>query len=79
MFQRYSKVIQLYTYVYIVIILFQILFHYKLLQDSEYSSLSYIVGLCCFISFTCSTVYLLIILFLTQSGIKISSQANAWE
>ena len=28
-------------------ILFQILFHYRLLQDSEYSSLCYTVGPCC--------------------------------
>ena len=27
-----------------VCVLFQILFHYKLLQDTEYSSLCYIVG-----------------------------------
>ena len=33
--------IQLYIYVYI---LYQILFHYRLLQDNEYSSLCYIVG-----------------------------------
>ena len=43
MFQVYSKVIQLYIYVYI---LFQILFHYKLLQVMEYSSLYYTVGSC---------------------------------
>ena len=34
----------LYIYIYI---LFQILFHYRLLQDSEYSSLCYTVGPCC--------------------------------
>ena len=34
-FQMYSRVIQLYTY-----ILFQIPFHYRLLKDTEYSSLS---------------------------------------
>ena len=28
-------------------ILFQILFHYRLLQDTEYSSLCYTVGPCC--------------------------------
>ena len=39
MFQVYSKVIQRYMY-----ILFQILFHYRLLQDIEYSSLCYTVG-----------------------------------
>ena len=62
-FLVYSKVIQLYTYIYtyicyiqfirvcvyiyiyIYIHLPQILFHYKLLQDIEYSSLCYIVGL----------------------------------
>ena len=43
MFQVYSKVIQLYIYTYI---LFQILFHHRLLQDIEYSSLSHTVGPC---------------------------------
>ena len=38
----YSKVF-IYTYAYISI-LFQILFHYRLLQDIEYSSLCYTVG-----------------------------------
>ena len=55
----YSKVIQLYIYVYI---LFQILFHYRLLQDFEYSSLCYTVGPCC-LSILCivvCTVYVLI-------------------
>ena len=42
MFQVYSKVIQLYIYIYI---LFQILLHFRLLQDSEYNPLS--VGLYC--------------------------------
>ena len=41
MFQVYSRVIQLYIY-----ILFQILFHYRLLQDTEYCSLCYMVGPC---------------------------------
>ena len=36
-FQVYSKVIQLYVYIF-----FQILFHDRLLQDIEYSSLCYI-------------------------------------
>ena len=40
MVQVYSKVIQLHTF-------FQILFYYRLLQDIEYSSLCYIVGLNC--------------------------------
>ena len=44
----YSKVIQFYIYyiIYIIYIyiLFQILFHYRLLQDIEYSSLCYTVG-----------------------------------
>ena len=59
MFQVNNKVIQLYiymyiyththTYIYIYIKSCQILFHYKLLQDIEYSSLCCIVGLylCC--------------------------------
>ena len=45
MFQLYSKVIQLYSYKYICI-LFQILFHYRFLQNNEYSSLCYTVDLC---------------------------------
>ena len=36
---------QLYIYMYIPF--FQIIFHYRLLQDSEYSSLCYTVGPCC--------------------------------
>ena len=35
-----------YTYIY-TCVLFQILFHYWLLQDTEYSSLCYTVGPCC--------------------------------
>ena len=31
--------------------IFQIIFHYKLLQDIEYSSLFYTVGLCCLFIF----------------------------
>ena len=38
MFQVHSKVIQLYKYTYII---FQIIFHYRLLQDIDYSSLHY--------------------------------------
>ena len=38
MFQVHSKVIQLYKYTYII---FEILFHHKLLQDIEYSSVLY--------------------------------------
>ena len=45
MFQVYSKVIQLYIYIYISI-LFQFLFHNRLLQDTEYISLCYTVGPC---------------------------------
>ena len=43
MFQVYSKVIQLNTHIYP----FSDFFHYRLLQDIEYSSLCYTVGLCC--------------------------------
>ena len=38
-------------------ILFQIIFHYRLLQDIEYISLCHTVGLC---SFIYSSVYMLI-------------------
>ena len=40
----YSKVIQLYKYIYT---LFQIIFHYRLLKDIEYSSPGYTVGPSC--------------------------------
>ena len=43
-FQVYSRVIQLYIYMYIFF--FQILFPYRLLQNIEYSSLCYTVGPC---------------------------------
>ena len=43
MFQVHSKVIQLFIYTYII---FKIIFHYRLLQDIEYSSLCYKVGPC---------------------------------
>ena len=53
MFLIYSKVIQIYTYICVYIyILSQILFHYKLLQDNEYSSLCYTVGPCLSILYT---------------------------
>ena len=39
----------MYTYVHI---LFQILFHYRLLQDTEFSSLCYTVRMCFFFFFT---------------------------
>ena len=59
-FQVYSNVIQgcvcvcvcihIYINIYIYLIynvLFQVLFHYRLLQDIEYSPLRYTVGPCC--------------------------------
>ena len=51
-FEVYSKVIVLYMYIHIYMyvylyILFQLLFYYRLLQDTEYSSLCYTVGPCC--------------------------------
>ena len=47
MFQVYSKVIQLYIYNKYLYVPFQILFHYKLLQDIEYGSLCSTIALCC--------------------------------
>ena len=44
MFQVHSKVIQLYMYTYII---FEIIFHYSLLQDIDYSSLCYTTNLSC--------------------------------
>ena len=43
MFQVHSKVIQLHIQTYII---FQIIFHYRLLQDIDYSSLCY----CCLLN-----------------------------
>ena len=37
----------IYTHIHIYINLFQILLHYRLLQDTEYSSLCYTANLCC--------------------------------
>ena len=45
--QAYSKVIQLYYTYMCVYMLFQILFHYRLLQGIEYSSLCCTVSPCC--------------------------------
>ena len=42
-----SVYIYIYIYFFFLYILFQILFHYGLLQDIEYSSLCYTVGHCC--------------------------------
>ena len=63
----YKKVIQfcvynIYVCIYIYMhihayILFQILFHFRLLQDIEYSSLCYVVGPCL------SVLFILIIFF----------------
>ena len=44
MFQVHSKLIQLCIYTYIV---FEIIFHYRLLQYIDYSSLWYTVNICC--------------------------------
>jgi len=43
MFQVHNKVIQLYIYTYII---FDIIWHYRLLQDNDYSSLHDTVNLC---------------------------------
>ena len=44
MFQVHSKVIQLYIHTYII---FEIIFHHRLLQDIDYNSICYAVNLCC--------------------------------
>ena len=44
MFQVHIKVVQLYKYIYII---FEIFFHYRLLQDIDYGSLCYTINLCC--------------------------------
>ena len=43
MFQVHSKMIQLYIHMYII---FEIIFHYRLLQDIDCGSLYYTVNLC---------------------------------
>ena len=43
--QQSASFIHIYIYIYIYI-LFQIIFHYRLLQDTEYSSQCYTVGPC---------------------------------
>ena len=43
-FQVHSKVIQLYKYIYII---FEIIFHHRLLQGVDSGSLCYMVNLCC--------------------------------
>ena len=48
MFQVHSKVIQLYIYIYII---FEIIFHYRLLQDINYSCLWSTVNLCYLLHF----------------------------
>ena len=48
MFQVHSKVIQLYKYTYII---FEIIFHHRLLQDIDYSPLCHRVNLCCFMHY----------------------------
>ena len=58
MSQVYSKAIQLYTYIYVQ--LFQILFHYRLLQAIEDSSLCWTSRFLLFIYLICSSVCLLI-------------------
>ena len=49
LFLVYSKVIQLYKHIYVSYIyknVFQILFHFRLLQEVEYSFLCYTVEFC---------------------------------
>ena len=57
MFQVHSKVIQLYVYTCII---FQIIFHYELLQDIVYSSLCYTVKFCCLLHIYFSELLLMI-------------------
>lgn len=40
MLQAHSQMIQLYTYTFII---FEVIFHYRLLEDSDYSYLRYTV------------------------------------
>ena len=60
MFQVYSKVIKLYVYT-----LVKVLFHYRLLQNTEYSSLCYstlyytVVGPCCLFYMSVNSKFLI--------------------
>ena len=50
LYKVYRKVILLYIYVCVCVYIYiplQILFHYRLLQDVEYSSLCYTIRPCC--------------------------------
>ena len=51
----YSKVIQSYIVYVFIPVLFHILFHYRLSQGIEYSSLCHTVGPC-FLSILCTVV-----------------------
>ena len=68
-FQVYSKMIQLYIYIYIR---FQILFHYRFLQDIDFSSLCYIVGPCCL-----SLLY--IVVYISEKAMAPYSSTLAWK
>ena len=54
----YTKYMYVYTYIYVCI---QILSHYRLLQEFDYSSLCYTVSPYCFIYFLYNNVYMLIL------------------
>ena len=53
MFQQSNSVLHIYTW-----ILFQILLHYRLLQDTEYSSLCYTIG-----PFCLSILYIIVFIY----------------
>ena len=70
MFQMHSKVIQLHKHTHII---FEIIFHHRLLQDIDYSSLWYIVNLCLLLHIYFFSYKSSILFILSQtSGIKIS-------
>ena len=73
LFQVYSKAAQLYVHIYThthIYILFQILFHCRLLQDLGYSSLYYTVGPCLFHIQQSISALLSLQLFLSMLPVK---------
>ena len=75
MFQVHSKVIQLYVYTCII---FQITFHYRLLQDIVYSSLGYRVKLCCLLPIYFSE-FLLMISITSREFLKKKNKKNMYN
>ena len=71
MFQVHIQVIQLLIYTYII---FQIIFHYRLLHDIVYSSLCDTIKLCCLLYiYFCNQIYSILLTLSQTSWVKISN------